>query len=287
MPLARLMGKKCGAVVVSHFNSLSRRNTMTIAMHKSVAVQKALFDNRRVAKEVAVALMMGTGGNISLRAHGSLAYFEKSGAHPLAYIGMEEIGRTLATALGMEITDNSAVWSSLLNWHHDDLYGAVKALSKDDLDDLHLFLSTLTFGQSNVNALDSKEQSLFNRVAQDLGVDMRDWWTPNEDFLNRRNKAQLDAILQASGTKKRFGNLLQGKKGELVKKLAGYFKSLLTKNGLTDEEQASRNWLPEVMFFPAIDPDAGAQSAEDESEDFESEDDEDASSDEEELAEAA
>lgn len=144
----------------------------------------------------------------------------------------------------------------------------------------HLFLSTLTFGQSNINILDSKEQNLFNRVAQDLAVDMRNWWTPGEDFLNRRNKEQLDALMEASGTKKRFGNLLQGKKEELVKALAGYFKSLQTKDALTEEEQVSRNWLPEVMLFPALDPDAQVQPTEAENEDFESED-------EDELAEVA
>lgn len=257
-----------------------------IAMHKSVAVQKALFDNRRVAKEVAVTMMLKGGFNVSLKAHGCLAYFEKSGTSPLAYVGIEEIGRTLATALGMEIPENSAVWSSMFHWHHGDLYTAVKKLDDEKLDDLHLFMSTLTFGQGNVNTLDNKDNSLFNRVAQDLGVDMRDWWIADEDFLNRRNKAQLEGIMEASGAKKRFGNLLQGKKGVLVEKLAGYFKGLLTKKTLTDEEQASRDWLPEVMLFPAIDPDAGVQDVEeDEGEDFE--DEEDALSDEEELAEAA
>jgi len=250
-----------------------------IAMHKSMAVQKALLDNRRVAKEVAVVLMLGGGSNISLKAHGCLAYFEKAGTNPLAYIGIEEIGRTLATALGIEVTENSAVWSTLLHCHHDDLYAAVKALNDERLDDLHLFLSTLAFGQGNANFLDSKEHSLFNRVANDLGVDMRDFWMPDEDFLNRRNKAQLDSLLTASGTKPKFANLVNGKKLELVKKLATYFKSLLTKDSLSDEEKQARNWLPEAMQFPAIDPDAAARPQEPEEGDFSGENVEEALSD--------
>jgi ParB family chromosome partitioning protein len=243
-----------------------------IAMHKSMAVQKALLDNRRVAKEVAVILMMER-NNISIKAHGCLAYFEKAGTNPLAYIGIEEIGRTLAIALGIEISEGSSVWSTILHWHEGDLYTAVKALTDEKLDDLHLFLSTLTFGQENNNFLDSREDSLFNRVAKDLDVDMHNFWMPDEDFLNRRNKAQLDSLMVASGTKNKFGNLGNGKKSELVKKLADYFKSLLTKNVLTDEEQHTRNWVPEVMHFPAIDADAAARPQEPESEDFSEDED--------------
>jgi ParB family chromosome partitioning protein len=106
---------------------------------------------------------------------------------------------------------------------------------------------------------------------------MRDFWTPDEAFLNRRNKAQLEKLLTDSGTKKKFSSLIQGKKAELVKKLAKYFQSLLTKKKLTDEEQQTRNWLPEAMLFPAIDPDAAARAQqvepEDKGADFSGEDD--------------
>lgn len=251
-----------------------------IAMHKTLAVQKALFDNLRIAREVAVVQMLGDreAGEVMLKAHKCLSYFAKDKTPPLALRGMEELARTLLTALGITVTKGKTVWEVFKEARYEDkLYTKVKALSDDRLNELHLFLTVICFGQDNVNFLDADEDSPFNRVAKDLNVDMRDYWTPDEAFLNRRNKAQLEQILAASGAKKKFGNLLQGKKADLVKKLAKHFQSLLTKKTLTGEEKQTRDWLPEAMFFPAIDPDAVAREAqeqepEDESEDFSSED---------------
>src|ERR1035437_5290976 len=176
---------------------------------------------------------------------------------------MEELARTLLSALDVKVTKGKTVWDALLRdaGRQETLYAAVKALSDERLNEVHLFLTVICFGQSNTNSLDADENSLFNLVAKDLNVDMRDFWTPDEAFLKRRNKAQLESILDASGAKKKFGNLLQGKKVDLVKKLAKYFQSLLTKKKLTDEEQQTRNWLPEAMQFPAINPDASTQQA--------------------------
>ncbi len=39
------------------------------------------------------------------------------------------------------------------------------------------------FGQPDQESLDVQE-SLFNQVATDLAVAMRDWWTPDETFLS-------------------------------------------------------------------------------------------------------
>ncbi len=195
---------------------------------------------------------------------------------------MEELARTLLSALGMKVTKGNTVWDALLReaQHQETLYTAVKALSDDRLEELHLFLTVVCFGQDNTNSLDADENSLFNRVAKDLNVEMHYYWTPDEAFLNRRNKTQLENILAASGAKTKFGNLLQGKKADLVKKLAKHFQSLLTKKSLTEEERQTRNWLPDAMQFPAIDPDAGTraqhQEPEDEGEDFSDEDGEDA-----------
>lgn len=91
---------------------------------------------------------------------------------------------------------------------------------------------------------------------------MRDFWTPDEAFLKRRNKAQLEKLLKDFGAKKKFASLLQGKKTDLIKKLAKYFQSLLTRKSLNDEEQQTRNWLPGAMLFPAIDLDATARQQE-------------------------
>ncbi|MFH1159093.1 MAG: hypothetical protein V1721_09505 [Pseudomonadota bacterium] len=118
-----------------------------IAMHKSVAVQKALFDNPRVAKEVAILLMLGgdkwTSG-VTLKAHRCLSYFAKDKTPPLAL-------------RGMEVAKGRTVWDALLRdaSRQENLYAAVKALPDERLNDLHLFLTVICFGQGNVNFLDA------------------------------------------------------------------------------------------------------------------------------------
>lgn len=241
-----------------------------IAMHKSVAVQKALFGNLRLAREVAVVQMLES-GDIVLKAHRCFAYFAKEKTHPLAWRGMEEQAKTLLSALGLKVGKGKSALDTLLREAglKDGIYDAVKSLPDEKLEGLHLFLTVVCFGQDNPNRLDADESSFFNRVAKDLNVDMRDFWTPDAAFLNRRNKAQLEAILETSGAKKRFSDLLGGKKADLVKKLAKYFQSLLTKKSLSAEEKQSRDWLPEAMQFPAIDPDVSTCTSEGEAEDEE------------------
>src|SRR5688572_13337312 len=77
-------------------------------------------------------------------------------------------------------------------------YEAVKALTDEQLDQMFTLLTALTFGQGNTSALDTKD-SLFNRVAGDLAVDMRRHWKPDEAFLSRRSKGQLEQIAHESG----------------------------------------------------------------------------------------
>jgi len=226
-------------------------------------------------------VQMLEGYDVILKTHKCLSYFAKDKTPPLALTGIEEMAKTLLSSLKIKAGKGKTALDMLV-WeakHEENLYAAVKALSDKKLEALHLFLSVICFGQVNPNRLDADENSLFNLVAKDLGVDMRNFWTPDEAFLSRRNKQQLEAILEASGAKTRFANLLQGKKADLVKKLAKYFQSLLTKKSLSDEEKQTRNWLPEAMLFPAVDPDAAVLEADGE------EEDEEALSDEEELME--
>jgi hypothetical protein len=53
--------------------------------------------------------------------------------------------------------------------------------------------------------LDTHEGSLFNKIAKDLAVDMRDYWRPDEGFLKRRNKVQLQALMNESGASLKAG----------------------------------------------------------------------------------
>jgi ParB family transcriptional regulator, chromosome partitioning protein len=73
------------------------------------------------------------------------------------------------------------------------LYEAVRGLSDHELDQLDTLLSALVFGQIGCQRLDT-EDSLFNRVARDLCIDMRYHWHPDRSFFERRTRDQLTAI---------------------------------------------------------------------------------------------
>ena len=86
------------------------------------------------------------------------------------------------------------------------LYQAVQRLSRDDLDRLSAVLVLLSFGQSSIDTLDTGE-SLFNRVATDLQLGMRDWWTPDAEFLALLRKDQLEAVAIECGASLRMAKL--------------------------------------------------------------------------------
>ena len=100
------------------------------------------------------------------------------------------------------------------------------------------------------------EGSIFNQVAQDLRVDMRNYWRPDEAFLKRRNKVQLQQIVTDSGCFQKFGNVAGYKKKELVTSMSKHFQHVLTLESPNADELKATFWIPEAMAFPAIDPDA-------------------------------
>ncbi len=73
------------------------------------------------------------------------------------------------------------------------------------------------------------------------------WWA-DEDFLRRRNKIQLQKIINDAGFSSQFANVGDYKKGEIVKKLAKLFAKSFADHGQSQ-------WIPEAMQFPAINPD--------------------------------
>ena len=101
--------------------------------------------------------------------------------------------------------------------------------------------------------LDSGD-SLFNRVAQDLGIDMADHWRPDEAFLSRRTMSQLEDVARESGAIKTLGRMGDYKKKGLVAALVRIFTR-------TDDDGA-RTWLPGVMRFPAAITEPEEQDAE-------------------------
>jgi len=248
-----------------------------VAAHKSMAVMEALLADARKAKEVAVIQMMRGiryHGRIAVDAHPALAFFATSDRPPVSYSAVERTAQEFVAALGLGNGErhpyarpSRGAWDVLLgdDKSAEQLYAAVKELSDSELEQLHLLLTALAFGQESMEALDTTD-SLFNQVAVDLGVDMRDRWVPDEDFLYRRRKEHLEAIARESGAVSRLGKLKDYAKGKLAAALAKHFQRCAEDDATlpADLREQGRNWLPGAMLFPAVTADAPAeQEAED------------------------
>src|SRR5215471_2373647 len=118
------------------------------------------------------------------------------------------------------------VWTQFPPEDSDDLalYEAVRGLSDHDLDQLETLLTALVFGQEICQRLDTGD-SLFNRVARDLCIDMRYHWRPDRSFLERRSRDQLAAIAVDCGYTEGAGRVASYKKAELVNSLLWYFET--------------------------------------------------------------
>lgn len=225
-----------------------------IGAQKTLAVQDALLTNPRKAKEIAVCQMLrandGHGSNVVCDPHPALAWFVSQDEQSASFEAVERTASEWCGVLGVSGDDRYGYpcrgpWEALLKPHKNPLaiYEAVKVLSEEELEQLHLFLSVLSFGQGVMDELDETE-SLFNTVAADLDIDMADHWRPDEAFLKRRSTAQLVEIAKASGAEEKIGSPKGWKKVELVAALARYFQR-------GESEQASR-WVPAAMRFPAV-----------------------------------
>lgn len=235
-----------------------------IAHHKTAAVAEVLLADPRKAREVAVVHLLD-----GFRLHDAFRTLAPADEPSPSYAALESQARLYAGWwLGFEAREGDSVWDSYPPRPLDKLalYEAMQALSDHELEGLHTLLTALSFGQVICDRLDSGD-SLFNRVAADLGVDMKNHWWPDRSFLERRNRDQLLVIAEECGCAERYGigMLRSYKKSELVSCLLRHF-DLARSNGEEGEVwQKARDWLPEAMQFPAIDPDAPEDAADDES----------------------
>jgi ParB family chromosome partitioning protein len=241
-----------------------------VAAHKSLAVMAGLLANSRKAREVAVVTMLNAcdwTARARLDAHPALAYFAGEDAQPDTYAKVEGAAQAVMEALDIAATLTSrypapdrGAWETLLRPQKEPLalYEAVTALDDAALDALHLLLTTLTFGQGNMDARDDGA-SLFNRVASDLGVSMRDHWCPDEAFLTRRRKDQLEAIAKETGAVTRLGALKDYNKTQLAAALARHFERCAADDKLiaADLKARANAWLPEAMRFGGVAVESG------------------------------
>lgn len=259
-----------------------------MGMHKSAAVQAALLGNPRKVKELVVCNKLG-----KFKAHDCLRYFEQEGVIPPALDVINQGAEALMFDLNVHVTDDEPVWKTLGYFFHTDeekAYDAIQPLTDEQLESILLFLEVCEFGQGMVDRLDTVEGSLFNKIAKDLSVDMRDYWRPDEGFLKRRNKVQLQALMNESGATAKLASAAEYKKGELVTALTNHFSKAKKAKKPTETDQTANDWLPEAMNFPAIDPDRKEPEADELEDDFENEDevlDETSEVDDEEFSEAA
>jgi ParB family transcriptional regulator, chromosome partitioning protein len=227
--------------------------TRYAALHKSIAVQAALLQNPRKAKEVtAVCLLLGLMPSRRLRieVHPSLTAWDTSDKKPKAFETVSAEMSRLSGLLGVQFDTRMRVASS--NGSGEGalvLYQAIQCLSDDDLDRLTTLLVLLSFGQASIDSLETGE-TLFNRVAADLKLDMRDWWTPDTEFLSLLRKDQLESAAIESGGSLRMGKLKSYGKKELVDALAQYLARTADGAATLDEhDQKGRTWLPQAMCF--------------------------------------
>ena len=228
-----------------------------IAHHKTAAVAEVLLASPRTAQEVlTVQTLKG------LRIHPAFAALAKEPdwQHPFAV--MEGRAKTFAAKLGFTIEEGESVWNCFPPYGVTELalYEAVRGLSDHDLAQLQVLLASLSFGQENGDKLDARD-SFFNRVARDLNMDMRKHWRPDFSFFNKRNREQLTTIAKECGFVDGHGPVGTMKKADLVAALVKYFQNAMTVSDPLPSQIKAREWLPEAMLFPAVDPNAQAESS--------------------------
>jgi ParB family transcriptional regulator, chromosome partitioning protein len=223
------------------------------ALHKSIAVQAALLQNPRKAKEVAaVCLLLGLLPSKRLRidVHPCFTAWDAVEKKPKALTSaLSELSR-VSRVLGIEFDVRTR--PSIADGSSETpvaLYRAVQVLSEDDLDKLSVMLVLLSFGQSSIDVFDTDE-SLFNRVATDLQLPIRAWWMPDAEFLALLRKDQLEAVAIESGASLRMAKLKSYGKKELVDALVQYFARTADPATTLDEhDEKGRTWLPAAMSF--------------------------------------
>ena len=214
------------------------------------------LENPRKAKEIAVfQLLSGEYGIQAIKAHNALYETAKLSQDrgkdtrtvPATYNGIETYVAQIADKIleGKE-TGDDAPSVSLLHyfWMRDGigLYQRITRLSDDELDTLHLYLPVIAFGQLSPHELDTGK-SVFNAVAHDLGVQMREHWTPDTYFFSQRTRQQLEAITVDTGLAQE-GDAFPAKKKDLVEALVKHFAA---------RSPETAGWLPGPMQFPAVD----------------------------------
>ena len=230
-----------------------------VALQKSAAVQAALLGTPRKAREVAtVLLLLGIrldyGARLSF--HPCLATPADERGSQRSYEVVEAAAAELTARLhqdggnGSVAADGVGQIRSAGGAHL--LYEDVGRLSDDELDRLLVLLPVLCFGQESQDRLDTGP-SLFNAVAESLGINMRDWWTPDSVFLTALRRDQVLAVAAESGALEQLQGLADRSKKDAVEALSQHFAAASGPDSAANEElRKAREWLPGIFRFPAL-----------------------------------
>jgi ParB family chromosome partitioning protein len=228
-----------------------------VAKHKSMVVQASLLRNHRKAREVAALVLLrgfSQEGPARLSPHSCLSLIADASSS-LACYAVEEAAGCLADGLGcraMDTREPQDALSRLLSiGDAHDIYEAVGNLTDAELDRLIILLPILCFGQQNLDVLDT-EESLFNRIAVAIGVNMREWWTPDKAFLSALRHDQLLMVALECGAMSHIHGLTSRSKAEIVEELVHYF-ALASDPATAGDIKYRRacEWLPGPVRFPA------------------------------------
>lgn len=233
-----------------------------IAHHKAAALAEILLSSPRAAQEVMIVRTLK-----EFRPHESFRALAKEADPQSAYRVLETQALQFAGRFGFEIEPGESVWDSFPPAFTDELtlYEAVRGFSDHDLAQLQILLTALSFGQEVCDRLDTSD-SLFNRVARDLSVDMKNHWRPDAAFFGKRNREQLVSIAIECGYAEGKGQVSSYKKTDLVNCLIRHFQNAKAAAEPTPAQIKAREWLPEAMLFPAVDRDAPAATEVDDDE---------------------
>jgi ParB family chromosome partitioning protein len=225
------------------------------ACQRSAAVQAALLADPRKAKEAAVALSLvdyrrTAGVRLVLHeCHSTPAAEQMQRAHQSIRETTEHAISRLGFAASLDETDRKSAPCRLFDGPEAfAVLAAVRQLADEDLDRLLALLPILCFGQDRTDAVDDGD-SLFNRIAADLGLRMRLWWKPDATFLALLTREQLLRIAHESGATAYLRGMNGWTKRRLVDELAAYFAERIDPQ--KEAHRPAAEWLPGLLCIPA------------------------------------
>jgi ParB family chromosome partitioning protein len=226
------------------------------ASEKTIAVLGALLANPRKMAEVAAVLLLSahlSGNPVRIEPHPSLRLLHERNPKPKGLQSLLSVMGELATKISLvraEEQDGAASTEGIVGFNDKlAIYEAVQQLPDHDLAHILALVPLLAFGQERLDAIEP-QTSLFSTVARDLGVSMRDWWTPGEEYLAMLKRDQLETVAVESGASVGMSRFISYNKKGLVEALARHFANASDPTTKHDEfGEKGRTWLPKLMHF--------------------------------------